>query len=107
MGTAGGIYHFRDQIRAGNPDAFFVMNGDVCADFPLKVGDIYLFTFQSAFQHALILKNIHLYMHSFIMYSSFSFISSFIYLFILLCIHPVIHSFTIHLEFDMWIVGRP
>ncbi|XP_023328485.1 mannose-1-phosphate guanyltransferase alpha [Eurytemora carolleeae] len=36
LGTAGGIYHFRDQIRAGNPDAFFVMNGDVCADFPLK-----------------------------------------------------------------------
>jgi NDP-sugar pyrophosphorylase family protein len=37
LGTAGGIYHFRDQIRAGNPDAFFVMNGDVCADFPLEV----------------------------------------------------------------------
>lgn len=36
LGTAGGIYHFRDQIRAGNPEAFFVMNGDVCADFPLK-----------------------------------------------------------------------
>jgi len=36
LGTAGGLYHFRDQIRAGNPDAFFVMNGDVCADFPLK-----------------------------------------------------------------------
>ena len=28
---------FRDQIRVGNPDAFFVLNGDVCADFPLKV----------------------------------------------------------------------
>ena len=36
LGTAGGIYHFRDQIRAGNPDAFFVLNGDVCADFPLN-----------------------------------------------------------------------
>lgn len=36
LGTAGGIYHFRDQIRAGNPDAFFVLNGDVCADFPLQ-----------------------------------------------------------------------
>eukprot|EP00088_Acartia_fossae_P040057 TRINITY_DN4169_c0_g1_i1.p1 TRINITY_DN4169_c0_g1~~TRINITY_DN4169_c0_g1_i1.p1 ORF type:complete len:426 (+),score=90.60 TRINITY_DN4169_c0_g1_i1:46-1323(+) len=35
LGTAGGIYHFRDQIRAGNPDSFIVMNGDVCADFPL------------------------------------------------------------------------
>jgi len=36
LGTAGGIHHFRDQIRAGSPDAFFVMNGDVCADFPLE-----------------------------------------------------------------------
>lgn len=36
LGTAGGIYHFRDQIRVGNPDAFFVLNGDVCADFPLQ-----------------------------------------------------------------------
>ena len=36
LGSAGGIYHFRDQIRAGNPDAFFVMNGDVCCDFPLE-----------------------------------------------------------------------
>lgn len=36
LGTAGGIYHFRDQIRAGDPDAFFVLNGDVCADFPLR-----------------------------------------------------------------------
>ncbi|GLH13562.1 hypothetical protein R5R35_002286 [Gryllus longicercus] len=35
LSTAGGIYHFRDQIRCGNPEAFFVMNGDVCADFPL------------------------------------------------------------------------
>ena len=36
LGTAGGIYHFRDQISAGNPDAFFVLNGDVCGDFPLQ-----------------------------------------------------------------------
>lgn len=35
LGTAGGLYHFRDQIRSGNPEAFFVLNGDVCADFPL------------------------------------------------------------------------
>jgi hypothetical protein len=25
LGTAGGIYHFRDQIRSGNPSAFFVL----------------------------------------------------------------------------------
>lgn len=30
------MYHFRVQIRAGNPKAFFVLNGDVCADFPLE-----------------------------------------------------------------------
>lgn len=36
LGTAGGLYHFRDQILAGNPDYFFVMNADVCGDFPLK-----------------------------------------------------------------------
>lgn len=41
LGTAGGMYHFRDQIRAGDPDAFFVLNGDVCADFPLS--ELYAF----------------------------------------------------------------
>ncbi|XP_063218367.1 mannose-1-phosphate guanyltransferase alpha-A [Bacillus rossius redtenbacheri] len=35
LGTAGGIYHFRDQIRLGSPEEFFILNGDVCADFPL------------------------------------------------------------------------
>lgn len=35
LGTAGGMYHFRDQINSGSPTYFFVMNGDVCADFPL------------------------------------------------------------------------
>lgn len=41
LGTAGGLFHFRDQIRSGQPDAFFVMNGDVCADFPLE--ELYTF----------------------------------------------------------------
>ena len=36
LGTAGGLYHFRDQILAGSPDYFFVMNADVCGDFPLN-----------------------------------------------------------------------
>ena len=36
LGTAGGLYHFRDQILAGHPDYFFVMNADVCGDFPLN-----------------------------------------------------------------------
>lgn len=35
LGTAGGMYHFRDLIRLG-ASAFFVLNGDVCADFPLQ-----------------------------------------------------------------------
>ncbi|XP_055959341.1 mannose-1-phosphate guanyltransferase alpha-B isoform X1 [Patella vulgata] len=36
LGTAGGIYHFRDQILTGNPQSFFVLNSDVCGDFPLQ-----------------------------------------------------------------------
>lgn len=35
MGTAGGLNHFRDEILSGNPDAFFVLNGDVASSFPL------------------------------------------------------------------------
>lgn len=35
LGTAGGIYHFRDQILTGSPEMFFVMNADTCGDFPL------------------------------------------------------------------------
>lgn len=36
LGTGGGIYHFRDQIVSGSPEAFFVLNADVCSAFPLK-----------------------------------------------------------------------
>uniref|UniRef100_A0A8C5DV55 Nucleotidyl transferase domain-containing protein n=1 Tax=Gouania willdenowi TaxID=441366 RepID=A0A8C5DV55_GOUWI len=36
LGTGGGIYHFRDQIVSGSPEAFFVMNADVCSAFPLE-----------------------------------------------------------------------
>ncbi|KAI5152614.1 Mannose-1-Phosphate Guanyltransferase Alpha [Manis pentadactyla] len=36
LGTGGGLYHFRDQILAGSPEAFFVLNADVCSDFPLN-----------------------------------------------------------------------
>ncbi|XP_077979375.1 mannose-1-phosphate guanylyltransferase regulatory subunit alpha-A-like isoform X3 [Glandiceps talaboti] len=36
LGTAGGLYHFRDQILSGNPKSFFVFNVDVCCDFPLE-----------------------------------------------------------------------
>ena len=35
LGTGGGIYHFRGQILSGNPSAFFVINCDVCCDFPV------------------------------------------------------------------------
>lgn len=35
LGTAGGIYHFRDQILSGGVSAFFLMNADVCSEFPL------------------------------------------------------------------------
>ncbi|XP_016093686.1 mannose-1-phosphate guanyltransferase alpha-B isoform X1 [Sinocyclocheilus grahami] len=36
LGTGGGIYHFRDQILSGGPAAFFIMNADVCSEFPLQ-----------------------------------------------------------------------
>lgn len=36
MGTAGGLYHFRDQIRQGNPDNLLVINGDICGDFDFQ-----------------------------------------------------------------------
>ncbi|CAN6617464.1 mannose-1-phosphate guanyltransferase [Trichomonascus vanleenenianus] len=35
MGTAGGLYHFRDVILKGNPSKFFVIHADVCSSFPL------------------------------------------------------------------------
>jgi len=36
LGTAGGLYHFRDAILKGNPARFFVLNADVCCSFPLN-----------------------------------------------------------------------
>lgn len=36
LGTAGGIYHFRDEIIRGNPKQFFVMHVDVACNFPLN-----------------------------------------------------------------------
>ncbi|KAK6537296.1 Proteasome subunit alpha type-2 [Orbilia ellipsospora] len=36
LGTAGGLYHFRDAITKGAPKRFFVLNADVCCSFPLK-----------------------------------------------------------------------
>ena len=35
LGTAGGIYHFRDQIAMGEPEAFLVLNADIMGDYPL------------------------------------------------------------------------
>jgi len=36
LGTAGGLYHFRDQISMGNPEAFVVLNADIMGDYPLR-----------------------------------------------------------------------
>lgn len=36
LGTAGGLYHFRDAILKGRPERFFVLNADVCCSFPLN-----------------------------------------------------------------------
>ncbi|KAI9592325.1 nucleotide-diphospho-sugar transferase [Syncephalis fuscata] len=36
LGTAGGLYHFRDEILHGQPDRFFVLHADICCSFPLN-----------------------------------------------------------------------
>ena len=36
LGTAGGLYHFRDAILKGKPERLFVLNADVCCSFPLS-----------------------------------------------------------------------
>ncbi|KAK7204714.1 nucleotide-diphospho-sugar transferase [Myxozyma melibiosi] len=36
LGTAGGLYHFRDAILKGNPYRLFVIHADVCCSFPLN-----------------------------------------------------------------------
>lgn len=36
LGTAGGVHHFRDMIRLGEPEAVFLINGDVCGNFDLN-----------------------------------------------------------------------
>ena len=35
LGTGGGLYHFRDQIQAGNPDAIIVIHSDIFCIPPL------------------------------------------------------------------------
>ncbi|ORX61708.1 nucleotide-diphospho-sugar transferase [Hesseltinella vesiculosa] len=35
LGTAGGIYHFRDKILEGEPQQFFVLHVDIACPFPL------------------------------------------------------------------------
>jgi mannose-1-phosphate guanylyltransferase len=34
LGTAGGLYHFRDAILKGSPARILVLNADVCCSFP-------------------------------------------------------------------------
>lgn len=36
LGTAGGIYHFRDEILRGNPQYIFILHSDICSNFPLN-----------------------------------------------------------------------
>eukprot|EP01132_Coremiostelium_polycephalum_P002404 gene2404-2971_t len=36
LGTAGGLYHFRDTIMEGNPTTIFVLHSDICCSFPLE-----------------------------------------------------------------------
>ncbi|RIB15390.1 nucleotide-diphospho-sugar transferase [Gigaspora rosea] len=36
LGTAGGLYHFRDEIQKNDPRQIFVLNADVACSFPLN-----------------------------------------------------------------------
>ncbi|GAA5870672.1 hypothetical protein JCM8547_005026 [Rhodosporidiobolus lusitaniae] len=36
LGTAGGLYHYRDLILKGNPDQVFVLHSDVVSTWPLQ-----------------------------------------------------------------------
>ncbi|KAI5481123.1 hypothetical protein MNV49_005558 [Pseudohyphozyma bogoriensis] len=36
LGTAGGLYHFRDKILSGNPDQIFVLHADIACGYPLE-----------------------------------------------------------------------
>ncbi|CAG8696084.1 10064_t:CDS:2 [Cetraspora pellucida] len=36
LGTAGGLYHFRDEIQRNDPRQIFVLNADVACSFPLN-----------------------------------------------------------------------
>ncbi|KAJ2465150.1 hypothetical protein EV174_006703, partial [Coemansia sp. RSA 2320] len=36
LGTAGGFFHFRDQIVRGNPSNIFMLYTDICCSFPLN-----------------------------------------------------------------------
>lgn len=36
LGTAGGLYLFRDAILKGDPKTIIVMHADVCCSFPLE-----------------------------------------------------------------------
>ncbi|PVU95315.1 hypothetical protein BB561_001882 [Smittium simulii] len=36
LGTAGGLHHFRDLIKRGNPKNIFLLYTDICSSFPLE-----------------------------------------------------------------------
>lgn len=36
LGTAGGLYHFRDAILKGNPSQIFVIHADICFSYPMS-----------------------------------------------------------------------
>lgn len=42
LGTAGGLFHFRDEIKRNNPDKIFVVHGDIICSFPFaEILDFY------------------------------------------------------------------
>lgn len=57
LGTAGGLYHFRDQISMGNPDLFVVLNADIMGDYPLR--EFVEFHMQHLGEHSILATEVH------------------------------------------------
>lgn len=57
LGTAGGLYHFRDQISMGDPDSFVVLNADMMGDYPLR--EFVEFHMQHIGEHSVLATEVH------------------------------------------------
>ena len=57
LGTAGGLYHFRDQISMGDPESFVVLNADMMGDYPLR--EFVEYHMQHIGEHSVLATEVH------------------------------------------------